>query len=324
MECTLPVFLNSKNVMSKVYFFVLILLIPFMSDAQPDTSSDTTRNWKTGGVISLNISQVALSNWVAGGQNSMAANSLFNYFFNYKRDNKAWDNTIDLGYGIIKQNHIQWIKSDDHIDISSKYGQYAFKEWYYSALINFKTQFSAGYNYPNDSVKISDFLAPGYGLLALGLDYKPNDNFTMLIAPVTAKFTIVKERALADAGAFGVDPAEFDDAGNLARKGDNLRKEIGGYVKIAFKQKLMQNVTFQTKADFFSNYLNNPGNIDISAEFLLSLKVNKFISATVLTNLIYDDDIKIPVDTDKDGQPDAAGPRTQLKEVLAVGFSYKF
>ncbi len=303
-------------------FLVLIAFILFSSNLF--AQADTTRYWKTSGVFSINFSQVALSNWLAGGQNSASANSLFNMLINYKKNSVGWDNTIDLGYGMVKQNKFDFFKSDDHIDLSSKLGISAFNKWYYSALLNFKTQFSAGYNYPNDSVRISDFMAPGYGLLALGLDYKPNDNFTMLIAPVTAKFTIVNIEELADAGAFGVDPAEYDNAGMLIRHGDNLRKEIGGYVKIAYKKQVMENITIQTKADFFSNYLNNPQNIDIAGELLVSLKVNKFISATVLANMIYDDDVRIPIDTNDDGLIDREGPRTQLKEVLAVGFSYKF
>ena len=86
----------------------------------------------------------------------------------------------------------------------------------------------------------------------------------------------------------------------------------------------MENVVFQTKLDLFSNYLNKPQNIDVSWETLLSMKVNKFISATLSTHLLYDDDIKIAVDTDDDGVTDKTGPRIQFKEVLAVGFSLIF
>lgn len=305
----------------KVKIIVFLLLTGSLtSDAQTDTS----RTWKTGGVFSLNLSQVALSNWLAGGQNSSSANSLFNMFINYKKNSFTWDNNIDLGYGMLKQNQQNFVKTDDHIDISSKIGKSAFKRWYYSTLLNFKTQFSAGYNYPNDTVRISDFMAPGYGLLALGLDFKPNDDFTVLVAPVTAKFTVVGAQSLANAGAFGVDPAVFDDAGNMVRPGDNLRTEAGGYVKIALKKRLMENVSVQVKTDLFSNYLKEPENIDVASELLVSLKVNKYISATILCNLIYDDDVRIPVDDNDDGVIDREGPRTQFKEVLAVGFSYKF
>jgi hypothetical protein len=74
----------------------------------------------------------------------------------------------------------------------------------------------------------------------------------------------------------------------------------------------------------FSDYLENPQNIDASWEVLISMKVNKYISTTLSTHLLYDDDIDIAVDTNNDGITDRFVPRTQFKEVLGVGFSYKF
>ena len=86
----------------------------------------------------------------------------------------------------------------------------------------------------------------------------------------------------------------------------------------------MENITILTKLDLFSNYMDNPQNIDVGWETLLTMKVNKYISATLTTHLIYDDDIDIAVDTDNDGITDETGPRTQFKEVLGIGFTYNF
>jgi len=57
---------------------------------------------------------------------------------------------------------------------------------------------------------------------------------------------------------------------------------------------------------------------------LLSLKINKYLSAVISINIAYDDDIRIAIDEDGDGIIDATGPRTQIKEVLSLGFSYQF
>lgn len=283
---------------------------------------DTVLGWKTGGTVTVNISQTALKNWSAGGQNSVSLNGLLNLFATFKSQNGIWENYLDLGYGSIKQDgNTSWWKTDDKIDFTSKYGQRAFSDWYYAALLNFKTQFTDGYNYPEDSTVISGFMAPGYVLGALGLDYKPSDKFTAFVAPVTSKLTFVNNQDLADAGAFGVESALLDDAGKVITSGENFRAEIGGYVRFFYKQNLMENVDLQTKLDLFSNYLNNPQNIDLNWEVLLSMKVNKYISATITTQLIYDDDVDI--EHEKDGQT-KMGPMPQFKEVLGVGFSYKF
>ncbi len=287
-------------------------------------NKDTVEGWKTGGLLGINFSQTALINWSAGGQNSIAVGGLLNLFANYKKGNAAFDNSLDAGFGMIRQgDNATFIKSDDKLDITSKYGQFAFKNWYYAGLLNFKSQMAPGYNLPNDSVKISDFLAPGYLLIALGMDYKPSKNLNLFIAPLTGKITFVNNQKLANAGAFGVKAAEYDNLGLLLKKGEKIRYEYGGYVRLFLKHDLMENVTFQTKLDLFSNYINNPQNIDVYWESLLNLKVNKFITTSVTATLIYDHDIDIPT-YNSDKTIKSIGPRTQFKEVLAVGISFKF
>lgn len=287
-------------------------------------SKDSLDGWKTGGVISINLTQVSLTNWQAGGENSMSVNGLLSLFANLKRGNSTWDNSLDLGYGILQQGDAGLRKTDDKIDFTSKYGQKAFKNWYYAGLVNFKSQMTAGYNFPNDSVEISNFLAPAYVLGAIGMDYKPSEVFTLFISPLTMKMTIVNDQTLADAGAFGVQKAETDALGNITKNGLTTRTEYGGYLRALFKKDIMKNINLQSKLELFSNYQNEPTNIDVNWEVLIAMKVNKFISATVSTQLLYDHDINIAVDNNNDGIIDAIGPRTQFKEVLGVGITYKF
>jgi hypothetical protein len=295
-----------------------------LAQGDKKTFSDTAK-WVVGGLVSLNFSQVTLSNWAAGGQSSISAAGIVNLHANLKKNKSTWDNNLDLGYGLIKQGDADLIKSDDKIDLTSKYGRYAFKNWYYSALLNFKSQFDKGYNEPGDSLKISDFLAPAYVLFAIGMDHKPNDHFSFFISPVTAKFTYVNDQLLADAGAFGVDPAEYDTSNQKITDGERLRTEVGGYLKMVYnKADLIKNVGFQTRLELFSSYTNNPQNIDVLWETILDFKINDFLSANIATTLIYDDDIDIEIDNNNDGVIDKKGPRTQFKEVFGLGISYKF
>jgi hypothetical protein len=284
-------------------------------------SADTTLGWKKGGVIAVNLAQTSLTNWAAGGQNSVAVNGLFSMFANLKKEKSVWDNSLNIGYGLMKQGkNTDFMKTDDKIDFLSKYGRAAFKNVYYAALLNFKTQMSPGYNYPNDSVKISDLFAPAYLLLALGLDYKPNANLSVFIAPLTAKFTFVTDDTLSAHGAFGVTP------------GEKVRSEVGGYfraiyTKNDFKGEFMKNIAFTTKVDLFSNYIENPQNIDVSWETQIAMKVNKYISVNFNTHLLYDDNIQIPFDKDGDKTIEAGesvGSKIQFKEILGVGLSYNF
>jgi hypothetical protein len=316
--------IKTSNILS---FFIASLLFVSTTTAQntpaPTPAADTSY-WTKGGLVSFNFSQVALSNWAGGGQSSVALNGFLNVFAKYKKGIHSWDNTLDLGYGIFQQGDAAFRKSDDKIDFTSKYGRQASKVWYYSALVNFKSQFAPGYNYPDDSTKISNLLAPAYVLASIGMDYKPNKSFSLYISPATGKFTIVNDRTLSDAGAFGVEGAEYDTAGVKIKNSKQFRAEIGGYIKAQFNKDIMENINFQTKLELFSNYIDNPQNIDVNWETILSMKVNKFITANVSATLVYDDDIDIAIDSNDDGIVDKSGPRTQFKEVLSVGLSYKF
>ena len=134
----------------------------------------------------------------------------------------------------------------------------------------------------------------------------------MFIAPFTAKWTIVNDSLLSAAGAFGVDPGKF------------LKSEFGGYVRFIytkndFKTPFLKNIAFTTKLDLYSNYLKEPEKIDVNWEVLIAMKVNKYITINLTTNLIYDYDIKFPSDLNPAGVD-----KIQFKEIFGVGFSYKF
>ena len=292
----------------------LALALTGINPAAFGQDADTTQGWHNSGVFSLNMSQANFTNWAAGGQNSLALNGLVNLGANYRMGKSAWDNALIIGYGkmVQKGNDLGWMKTDDRIDFQSKYGREATEKWFYSVLMSFKTQMDNGYNYPDTDNKISGLLSPAYLLFSLGMDYKPNPNFSVFLSPLTSKNTIVMDDDLSMAGAFGVEP------------GKNFRPELGAYANIAYKKdEIVKNVNFMTKLDLFTNYLKNPQNIDISWEALLVLKVNEFISATVNTLLLYDDDILIKIDEGSEGEP-VLGKRAQFKEVIGVGFTYKF
>jgi hypothetical protein len=276
--------------------------------------------WDIGGTLGLNFNQSYFSNWAAGGQNSISATALTSFYANYKRGRNSWVNTLDMAYGLIAQNAQDPIKTDDRFDFTSKYGyQSGSEDWYYSALFNFRTQFDEGFEI-EDGIEIgqpiSDLLAPAYSILAVGADYKPNDKFSAFLSPVTTKVTIVTIDRLAT--EYGVD------------EGENVRFEIGAFVKLSYKDDIFENVNLDTRIDLFSNYAENPENVDVNWETLITMKVNSWLSATLTTQLIYDDDILIGGEdavTDENGEELTpaveGGPRTQFREVFALGLSFK-
>jgi hypothetical protein len=302
--------MKTYDIFIKGTFVLLLFVFSHVSLSAQESKKDTSQTWSFGGVGSINFSQVSLQNWAAGGENSFSLNNFLNLHANYKKDKISWENTFDLGYGIIKQGGRDVRKTDDKLDLSSQFGYQASSKWEYSGAFNFKTQFADGYNYNDETDTkrlISDFMAPAYALLSFGMNYKPGKSFNVLISPITGKSTIVLNDSLSNAGAFGVEP------------GEKIRNEFGGFVKIKFTQDIMENVNMNTKLELFSNYLKEPENVDINWEMTIAMKINKFLSANVNAQLIYDDDILY---VDDDGQEH--GPRLQFKEVFGVGLSYKF
>lgn len=338
-------FITLKSLMMKKILFVLIISVfsgtsfgQFEAEekklkTKAKGSADSTKTWDVGGAININATQVALSNWAGGGESSLSLQGLFGVYANYSKGKSAWDNSLDLAYGLIKSGQSDWFKNDDRIELNSKYGYKASKHWYYAALLNFRTQFAPGYSKVGDTKYISNIMAPGYLTFAFGLDYKPNNKLTMFISPATLKMTAVMDDDLSAEGAFGVEA------------GQTLRAEFGGYLKASFNEPKVfgnENLAFKSSLSLFSNYQDKPQNIDVNWDAIITAKVAKYFTVSLSLNVIYDDDIDIkrydsdgsPIYledengnayADDEGQPiQFKGPITQLKEVIAVGFAYKF
>ena len=275
-----------------------------------DTEAASDTAWKTGGNAEILFNQAAYDNWQAGGANSFAANGSAFLFARYDNGGDwVWVNLLNLAYGVNLQDGL-YSKTDDRIEFESRVDRRLSKHWSASALLNFRTQFTNGFTNPGeteDSLKISTFMAPGYALFGLGFTYKPSDNFSVFISPLTSKQTYVLDDMLAAKGAFGVDT------------NSNFRQEIGGYINMKYVKTIVENVELRALLDLYSNYLDgNYQYIDVNGQLALLMKVNKWLTASLSMNVIYDHDIIF--DT-TDGGPMR---RTQWKQVLGVGLTHRF
>ncbi len=304
--------------MRKITLIILIVFGTFGLKAQ---EADTS--WKISSDISLLMSQASFTNWSAGGENSLTLNGYFNFYAGYIKGRVKWENFLNLAYGQTKTGEMEFRKNEDKIDFSSSYGIRTSEtsKWYYEALFNFKSQFAPGYNYPDGSdstrVKISNFLAPAYTSIGLGMEYRPYDFMSFYLSPITARWIIVNDQDLADVGSFGVEPAYINEKGELVH-GEKVKFEFGAYFRFLFVKELTKNIKFSTKLELYSNYLNNPQNIDVNWDNMFEFTINSWLAANLGWQIVYDDDTPI---LDSDGN---TGPRTQFRQVLGVGLSYKF
>lgn len=316
--------------MRKIYFLLLFSFSSIAVNAQIEVKEDTAVNgWKRGGFLSFSFNQVALQNWAAGGESALSATVLGNYFWKYRKNDLYFESILDGGFGVISTTSQSLRKNEDKLELNAKFGKRAKGKIYYAGLMNFRTQFAPGFNFPDDSTIISDFMAPGFLSLALGFDYKPNDWFSLFLSPATGRSTFVFNQTLANAGQFGVTAAVRDSSGNVINEGERIRLEFGAYLRARLQKDLAKNVSIISNLQLFNNYTDpiavQRSNIDLNWETILMIKANKWLTTSIFTNLIYDHDVQVPVKRIVNGVEVAGtGPRTQFKEVLGVGISFKF
>ncbi|MDD4684817.1 MAG: DUF3078 domain-containing protein [Bacteroidales bacterium] len=243
--------------------------------------------WYIKNNLTFNTEQNMFTNWEAGGVSSFAFSTFYKGFFNYSKKKVKWDNSVELGYGKMRQdNNGEGIfdkgnifrKNEDKIELNSIIGYKAFSSWNYSALINFKSQFDEGFK--NDTVLVSSFLSPAYLTTSIGMEYKPRPYLSVLLSPLTGRTTIVGDNRLAKKGNFGLEQdGHYDFA-------------FGSYIKIFFEKEVFKNVNVLSKLEFFNDYDKAPflTNTDINFETYVTMKVNKYLSAFINVQVVYDYD----------------------------------
>ena len=259
---------------------------------------DSTSNWTKNGTFSLLFNQSSFSNWIAGGENSVAGTISINYDFNYKSENWTWDNKIISKYGISNVSGTGTRKTDDQFEFNSLLGKKASNNWSYSFLLNIRSQFTDGFDYSTTPRSVtSKFFAPGYVTLGPGMVYKKSDNFTMHLSPATTKATFVAKELTTNGSVFGVD------------QGETSRYELGFYAAIFYKATLMENVTMENIFNAYSNYLEDPQNIDLNYQINFVMQINKYLSTNLNLHMIVDDN---------------ASSGVQFKQLFGLGVNYIF
>ena len=300
--------------------------------------------WTSSLMTNLSVGQTSLTNWAAGGDNTVSFAGFVDGNANYEKDVMFWNNRLQLDYGFLYASSKPILqKSNDRIYLESKWGYKAYKDvLYFSANYDFKSQFSTGYDYntpgslvdengedlEGDALKQawkdaralkSGFLAPAYTNLALGIDYKPANWLSVNFAPLTGGFVIVRNEALRESYSMPL-KKEYEGVADAPTDGSQLmssRFEFGAQLKVDAKVNINDNFAYTTQVVLFANYLDIKHCPRINWDNRIDWKLAKYFSLTLTTNLIYDDTIMI---ADKNGENPKA--RVQFKESLAFGFTY--
>ena len=304
------------------------------------------RYWDNKLVTNISFGQTWLSQWAAGGYNSVTLAANVDASANYAKDKLLGTNRLQLDYGVLySADKPIFQKNKDRIYLESKWGyETPIKHLAYSASFDFKTQFNNNYAYgtPKSDGEteptVQDWLnarslksglfSPAYINLGIGLLWTPKPWFSLNFAPLTGGVVIVNEPSLRY--TYGMDMVDgttdkdvrkaTHEAGQFD-KFKSVRFELGAQIKADAAWVINDNFSYTTQVALFYNYLTPKVEPRVTWDNKVFWKLTKFFAFTVSTNLIYDPLVLVR-DTDKDGQPDAKG--VQFKEFAEFGFTYTF
>ena len=314
-----------------------------VKQALATTNKDTTA-WAYGGFINVGMNEGFLHNWAAGGElASFTVNTIFSGHLDRLAGKVVWSNNLDMTYGLNYTYSTLFVpkKTDDRIDFTSKYGTRidTAKNWYFSALMNFKSQFTKGYDYTKPDWQkqpSSKFFAPAYFTGAVGLEYRKGSDISLFFSPIAARATFVDKyyTSLSPQGAFGVDYNK------------TVKYEFGAYLSCRYLAEISKKVKYKTRLDLYANYLakdtkdsvgtvvkkDNPGNIAILFDNLLTCKISKYINLTFGATFIYDNNQpysktylnSVTKTTELKDDPGRDIGWLQIKQLFTFGVEYKF
>ncbi|PKP16074.1 MAG: hypothetical protein CVU06_15355, partial [Bacteroidetes bacterium HGW-Bacteroidetes-22] len=235
--------------------FIMLLSMSAMSNEENTPDADTTY-WLFKGSNSLNFNQTGVTTWAEGGESSLAGTAYISYAAAYQKGKMRSEHLLNASFGIMRTELNKLRKTEDKIDLTSTFGFQAIGNWFYTSQLNIKTQFAEGFKYPNDSTVVSKFMAPCYLTTSLGMQFKPNNNFTLFLSPASGKFTLVLDQELSDAGAFGVTPVQTDTNGQIIVPSKKVKAEFGINVTARFNRDVFENVSLDTKLELYNNYFD--------------------------------------------------------------------
>lgn len=276
--------------------------------------------WDLGLGSSFTLNQTYLSNWTKGGESSFASvlDMVGEATYNNKDAKTQWVNNLRINFGTINTKENGFRKNQDLFEVNSKFNRNAWGKIGMSASLYMKTQLANGYNYPNDSVVVSRILNPASVTLGLGFEYKPFKNTSLNLAPLSYKNTFVLDTSLIDQTKFGI------------AKDKRTMQEMGMQLVLHNKVSPFKDLSIVNHLRLFSNYLNNPQNVDVDWEMNLEQRINWFFTIKLNLHLIYDDDTRFSV-LDPEGNPilepdgtEKTVARTQFKEFIGLSMQFKF
>lgn len=276
--------------MKKIITLLLFLSINLFSQ----TPSDSIKSpWTLNGVVGVNLSQVSLSNWSQGGDNSIAYSLLGDFHFDYAKPTWQLTNYLKLNWGRTKLGTDDYKTTDNEAILENVFTfnlNWIFKPY---ASNTIKTVIDNGFDYGTEPyTQVSKFFDPAYITQGVGLEY---DNTKWFKSRLGFGF---KHTVTSEFNQYADDP----DTPEL----EKYKFETGIESVSELSTSVNEIVGIKSKLTLFGRF-DDLGWWDVHWDNTLVAKVSKWFNFNINVLVVYD---KIQT------------PKTQLKEAIQVGITY--
>lgn len=276
----------------KLLRILFLLIIPTTLCTQTDSLPKSP--WSTSAVAGLNISQIALSNWTQGGDNSLAWTFYSKLDVLYSSDPWGLKNNLKLAFGRTKLGTADFRTNDNEIYLESvlSYDLQWVVNPYFSNTV--RTVIGPGYNYSADPIEqISKFFDPGYITQSLGFNYTKDKVFS-------SRLGIALQETFTDRFR------QFSDDKETLDKLEAFKLETGIESVTEGAYSIAENILAASKLRLFSRF-NSLDVWDVRWDNTITAQISKYFNTNLNVLLIYEE---------------SQSRKVQIKEALQFGITY--
>lgn len=241
-------------------------------------------------------------NWYQGGNSSFAMYANVKGIIKYDAKKwVTWENTGEWqeGFSTALGDSLRKINmTDDVFKIYSKLNvRIKAEKLYGSFSIDFQTPFFNTWKENTNTLKTGTFTPIRFNW-ALGVDYKPTKNMSIVFAPLAYKLVYAKDTINVDRSVYGISSG-------------NMLSTFGSSVRFEWKWRPLREIYLETVFYAYTNYKMFEVDWEITCDFI----INRYMSARVMLHPRYDSSAIVEGDTHA---------KMQFKELISIGFAHKF
>lgn len=270
--------------------------------------------WTAGAGIGLDLAGMGLINpRIGAGNPRLGVGGLGTVFANRKEDNWFWNNQLSLQLSAQRLGRTSaaqasgFQKNLDIFRLTSRYGRkISGEKWFIAADVFAQTlllkTYASNFLKPvaEDDRIVARFVSPLQVNFSPGIDFKPNPHLSFFYSPVGTQLIYVSDDAIAATGVHGNEVTRRDDGSVSEYKKRFLG--LGSELKASYNNKYWdERLTVTSGLRLFSNYLNEPQNIDVLFTNNFSIQIFKGLSLDLLAEYFYDHDVLVKKDINGDG-----------------------